>query len=135
MIRELRLRAATDVTGFGLGGHLLEMAAGSGVAVELRLADVPFLPRAVELAGLGMLPAGSFANRAYCAKTVSVAEGLDPIRSDLVFDAQTSGGMVLAVPEEKVPAAQTMLRDAGDLAAIIGCVVEEEPGKARLRLV
>ena len=135
VIRELRLRAATDVTGFGLGGHLLEMAAGSGVAVELRLADVPFLPRAVELAGLGMLPAGSFANRAYCAKTVSVAEGLDPIRSDLVFDAQTSGGMVLAVPEEKVPAAQTILRDGGDLAAVIGRVVEEEPGKARLRLV
>jgi selenide,water dikinase len=135
VIRELRLRAATDVTGFGLGGHLLEMAAGSGVAVELRLADVPFLPRAVELAGLGMLPAGSFANRAYCAKTVSVAPGLDPIQSDLVFDAQTSGGMVLAVPEEKVPAAQTILRDAGDLAAVIGRVVEEEPDKARLRLV
>jgi selenide,water dikinase len=135
VIRELRLKAATDVTGFGLGGHLLEMAAASGAAVELRLADVPLLPKALELAGLGMLPAGSFANRNYCAKTVSVAQGLDPIRCDLVFDAQTSGGLVLAVPEGQVAAARTMLEDAGDLAAVIGRVTEMRDGTARLRLV
>jgi len=135
VIRELSLKAATDVTGFGLGGHLLEMAAASGVAVEIRLADVPFLPQAVELAGLGMLPAGSFANRNYCAKTVSVAEGLDPIKSDLVFDAQTSGGLVLAVPEAKVAAARRILLDAGDLAAVVGRVVAARPDMARLRIV
>lgn len=135
VIRELGLKAATDVTGFGLGGHLLEMAAGSGVAVELTLADVPFLPQAVELAGLGMLPAGSFANRNFCAKTVSVAEGLDPIRSDLVFDAQTSGGLVLAVPEDKVDAARAMLLAAGDLAAVIGRAVAMRDDAARLRLL
>jgi selenide,water dikinase len=135
VIRELELRAATDVTGFGLGGHVLEMAAGSHVAVEIRLASVPLLPQAVELAGLGMLPAGSFANRTYCGKTVSVAEGLDPLKVDLIFDAQTSGGLVLAVPEDKVSAARAMLLDAGDLAAIIGRAVREEPGKARLRIL
>ncbi|EFL53178.1 selenide, water dikinase [Solidesulfovibrio fructosivorans JJ]] len=135
VIRELSLKAATDVTGFGLGGHLLEMAVASGVAVEIRLADVPFLPQAVELAGLGMLPAGSFANRNYCAKTVSVASGLDPIQSDLVFDAQTSGGLVLAVPEAKVAAARRMLLDAGDLAAVVGRVVAARPDMARLRIV
>uniref|UniRef100_I2Q132 Selenium donor protein n=1 Tax=Desulfovibrio sp. U5L TaxID=596152 RepID=I2Q132_9BACT len=135
VIRELSLKAATDVTGFGLGGHVLEMARASHVAVELRLADIPFLPQAVELAGLGMLPAGSFANRNYCASTVSVAPGLDPIQSDLVFDAQTSGGLVLAVPEAKVEAARKLLEDAGDLAAVIGLVVEEAEGAARLRLI
>ena len=134
VIRELGLLAATDVTGFGLGGHVLEMAAASHVAVELRLADIPFLPQAVELAGYGMLPAGSFANKRYCADAVSVAARLDPIRCDLVFDAQTSGGLVLAVPEGKVAAARQMLQAAGDLAAVIGRVVEEEAGKARLRL-
>lgn len=134
VIRELGLKAATDVTGFGLGGHLLEMAAASGVAVELTLAEVPFLPLAVELAGLGMLPAGSFANRDHCARTVSVAAGLDPVRCDLVFDAQTSGGLVLAVPEGKVAAARRMLTDAGDLAAVIGRVVAALPDAARLRL-
>jgi selenide, water dikinase len=134
VIRELKLRAATDVTGFGLGGHLLEMAAASQVAVELRLADIPFLPEAVDLAGLGMLPAGSFANRDFCRKTVSLAEELDPLLCDLVFDAQTSGGLVLAVPEAKVAAARTMLEEAGDLAAVIGRVVPEAVGRGRLRL-
>lgn len=135
VIRELGLHAATDVTGFGLGGHLLEMAAASKVAVELRLADIPFLPEAVELAGLGMIPAGSFANRNFCRKTVSMADGLDPIRCDLVFDAQTSGGLVLAVPEAKVAAARAMLAESGDLAAVIGRAVPETPDTARLRLL
>jgi len=135
VIRELGLRAATDVTGFGLGGHVLEMAAGSKVAVELRLAAMPFLPQAVELAGMGMLPAGSFANRNYCAGAVSVAEGLDPVKVDLVFDAQTSGGLVLAVPEAKVELARRMLEDAGDLAAVIGAVVEKAEEKTTLRII
>lgn len=135
VIREFGLRAATDVTGFGLAGHVLEMAAASGVAVELRLDDIPFLPQAVALAGCGMLPAGSFANKAFCARTVSIAPGLDPVRCDLVFDAQTSGGLVLAVPEAKVAAARRMLEEAGDLAAAIGRVVPEDPGKARLRIL
>lgn len=134
VIRELGLRAATDVTGFGLGGHILEMAKASGVAVELRLADVPFMPEAVDLAGCGMLPAGSFANKTFCSRAVSIAAGLDPILCDLAFDAQTSGGLVLAVPEAKLAAARTMLTDAGDLAAVIGRAVQEEEGLARLRL-
>ncbi len=135
VIRELGLTAATDVTGFGLGGHVLEMAAASKVGVEIRLAAVPFLPRAVELASQGMMPAGSFANRYFCASAVSVADGLDPIQVDLVFDAQTSGGLVLAVPEGKVEAARKMLEDAGDLAAVIGRVVEEKERTARLQLL
>jgi selenide,water dikinase len=135
VIRELGLKAATDVTGFGLGGHLLEMAAASKVAIELRLADIPFLPEAVDLAGLGMLPAGSFANRNFCRKTVSLADGLDPVRCDLVFDAQTSGGLVLAVPQAQVDRARARLEEAGDLAALIGRVVPEAPAGARLRLL
>jgi len=135
VIRELGLKAATDVTGFGLGGHILEMAKASKVAVELRLADVPFLPEAVDLAGCGMLPVGSFANKTFCSRAVSIAGGLDPILCDLTFDAQTSGGLVLAVPEAKLDAARTRLTEAGDLAAIIGRAVREEEGLARLRLI
>jgi len=135
VIRELGLHAATDVTGFGLGGHILEMAAASNVAVELRLSAIPFLPEAVDLAGMGLLPAGSFANRNFCHKDVSRAEGLDPVLCDLVFDAQTSGGLVLAVPEDKLEHARTLLTEAGDLAAVIGRVVPEAPDAARLRLL
>lgn len=135
VIRELALRAATDVTGFGLGGHILEMARASNVAVELRLADIPFMPEAVELAGYGMLPAGSFANKTFCSRDVSLAAGLDPILCDLTFDAQTSGGLVLAIPEAKLEAATTMLTAGGDLAATIGRVVEQQKDLARLRLL
>ncbi len=134
VVRDLRLRAATDVTGFGLGGHLLELAGASKAAVELDLARVPFLPEAVEFASMGMIPAGSFANRNFCSKYVAAAPGVDPILLDLVFDAQTSGGMVLAVPGEKVDQARDMLLAGGDMAEIIGRAVPEEPGLARLRI-
>ncbi len=133
VIAELGLRAATDVTGFGLGGHLLEMARASGVAIALRLADIPFLEEAVELAGMGMTPAGSFANKGFCARSAKVAAGADDILVDLVFDAQTSGGLVLAVKDDQVARAREMLLAAGDLAAEIGCVLPEQ-GAERLML-
>ncbi len=126
IIAELGLRAATDVTGFGLGGHLLEMAGASGVDVELRVADIPFLEEAVDLAGMGMIPAGSFANKAFCAKTVDVAPGLDDVLTDLVFDAQTSGGLVLAVRDDQIDRAREMLLEGGDLAAEIGAARKTE---------
>lgn len=135
IIAELGLAAATDVTGFGLGGHILEMAHGSDVAVTLWLSEIPFLPEAVELAAMGLVPAGSFANRDYCQKAVSVAPGLDPIRADLVFDAQTSGGLVLAAPPDKLDAVRERLVAAGEPAAVIGRAMEREEGQARLTLV
>jgi selenide,water dikinase len=136
VIRALGLRAATDVTGFGLGGHALEMARASSVAIELRLADVPVIPRALELAGLGLVPAGSHANRQYCSGTVSVAPGADQLLVDVVFDAQTSGGLLLAVPPDRLARARDMLLAGGDLAAHVGTVVPAPAGVGPLlRLV
>ena len=132
VIRRFGLRGATDVTGFGLGGHVLEMARASGVVVELFLGAVPFLPHAVELAGMGLLPAGSFANKHFCDSRVRVATGLETVRVDLVFDAQTSGGLVLAVPPEHVIDACRMLEAAGDMAARVGRVLEASDGKGGL---
>jgi len=134
VVRDLGLRAATDITGFGLGGHLLEMAGASRVAAELDLSRVPFLAEAVEFASMGMIPAGSFANRNFCKKNVQAAQGVDPILLDLVFDAQTSGGMLLAVPEDKVEQARDMLLAGGDMAEAVGRAVPEESGRARLRI-
>ncbi len=131
VIRELNLSAATDVTGFGLGGHALEMARASGVGLEIFVEALPFMDRALELAGMGLVPAGSHANAAhYACRTVRRA-GIDPLKADLVFDAQTSGGMLLAVPGDQVEAARALLAGAGDLAAVVGRVVaagEEGPG-------
>jgi selenium donor protein len=122
-IRELGLAASTDVTGFGLGGHLLEMAAASGVTAELTLADVPFLPEALSLAGLGLLPGGSIQNRNHYLPRTHVRPGLDELLTTLAFDAQTSGGLILGVPEERVLEAQQILSRAGDLAVVIGRAV------------
>jgi len=119
-IRELGLSGATDVTGFGLGGHLLEMAAASRVTAELVIADVPFLPEALDLAALGLMPAGSIQNRNHYLPRASVAPGLDELLVTLAFDAQTSGGLILGVPEDKVAEAQALLTAAGDLAVRIG---------------
>ncbi len=135
IIRELGLLGATDVTGFGLGGHVLEMAAASGVAVELWLDKVPFMDDVVELASMGLLPAGSFANRDFCSSQVEVKDCADQIKTDLVFDAQTSGGLILALPESKLRQATDMLLETGDLAAHVGQVVSCDSGQGRLRIV
>ncbi len=135
VIRELGLIGATDVTGFGLGGHLLEMCRASGVDVELPVESVPLLPRTEELASMGLVPAGSYANKHFCESRVLLAPGLNQVRVDLVFDAQTSGGLVLAVPEDKLDAARAMLDASGDLAAEIGRVLPSEDGRGALRLV
>lgn len=134
LIRQLKLTGATDVTGFGLGGHLLEMCCGSKTSVELWLDAIPFIEKAVELAGIGLMPAGSFANKSYCVDNVEIAPEADPIKADLVFDAQTSGGLVLSVPEEKLEQAVHFLEQRGELAARIGKVKAREEQSARLRI-
>lgn len=114
------LGAATDVTGFGLGGHLLEMAMASDCSVRLDVASVPLMGRALDLALVGLLPAGSYANKHYCDKTVLTDPKLDTILIDLMFDAQTSGGLVMAVPEGKVSDVRAWLGDHGEMAEVIG---------------
>lgn len=132
VIRELGIRAATDVTGFGLGGHLLEMAHASNVSIALASVDVPIIEEALDLAAMGLLPAGSHANRRFCASAVHVEPGVDGLRADLCFDAQTSGGLVLAVPEENIPDALRLLAEAGELAQVVGRV--HAPGELPARL-
>ena len=127
------LRAATDVTGFGLGGHLLEMATASKCTVRLEVANVPLMRNALELAGVGLLPAGSHANKHFCDRTVLVSPGIDPVLVDLMFDAQTSGGMVLGVPGLRVEEVRAWLLERGEMAVVIGSV--ETPREDGKRLV
>lgn len=134
VIRELGLCGATDVTGFGLGGHLLEMCRASELDVELDVAAVPLLPQALELAGMGLVPAGSHANRHFCSSRVQVGPDVPPVLTDLIFDAQTSGGLVLAVPPGQLERARAMLLAGGDLAAVIGRVRPAAGAKGRLHL-
>lgn len=135
VIRQLGLKASTDVTGFGLGGHLLEMAAASGVTAEVTLSEVPFLPEALSLATLGLMPGGSIQNRNHYLPRTLVRPGLDELLVTLAFDAQTSGGLILGVPQDKVAEAQALLGEAGDLAVRIGRAVEKLPTGQALALV
>ncbi len=128
VIRELRLKAATDITGFGLGGHALEMAEASRVDVHIESEALPLLPRVLELAEMGLLPAGSHANKRYRMSETVVRPGVDPYRLDVVFDAQTSGGILLALDPKDVDAARAILANSGDVGHIIGFVHEESGG-------
>ena len=133
-IARFGLGAATDITGFGLGGHLLEMAMASDCSVRLDVSAVPLMGRALELAQVGLLPAGSFANKHFCGKTVMADSQLDTVLIDLMFDAQTSGGLVLAVPERQAAEVCVWLEDRGEMAAVIGTTEPARSDGKRLRL-
>jgi selenide,water dikinase len=123
---------ATDVTGFGLLGHALEMARASGVGVEISAEAVPVLAEAREMASMGLVPAGSHANRSFCEKSVSLRGQPDGILLDLLSDAQTSGGLLMGVDPEAASRAERMLAEAGLAGGVIGRVSEEEPGRLRV---
>ena len=129
VIRAMELRAATDVTGFGLGGHILEMARGSGVSVELHADGLPFMENAEELASCGLIPAGTYRNRDHASCHCTVLQSADELKSLLAFDAQTSGGLVLAVPQERVQEAVQRLAALGEPAWIVGQVLPLRPDK------
>jgi len=125
--------AATDVTGFGLLGHLHNMLVASGVAAELDSAAVPLLPQAAELAARGAVPGGTQRNRDALAAHVSFAPGVDEVTRVLLHDAQTSGGLLLAVPVERVDALLTALKKEGTPAAArIGRVTSGSAGAIRV---
>jgi len=115
-------RTCTDVTGFGLAGHLLEIARASGKEISLAISRVPFSQTAMEFARMGFFPAGAYTNKKYCEKSISVAAGIDAIEADMLFDPQTSGGLIFALPDEKARAAVAALNEKNVAAQIIGTV-------------
>lgn len=126
------VHAMTDITGFGLLGHALELAQASGVQLRLKARRVPVLAAAREYAALGLVPAGSYANRNFCEKSLQLAPDLDPITLDLLSDPQTNGGLLIAVAPESAAALLARLHDRGIAsAALIGEVTgpqtEDQP--------
>jgi len=113
--------AGTDVTGFGLMGHLFEMAHGSGVCFELEAAKVPHFAEAVDFAARGFFPGGSGKNRKYLDDKHAVDAKVDEHFLEVLFDAQTSGGLLFTVPPEKADEAIKKLHEGGDgEARVIG---------------
>jgi selenide,water dikinase len=123
------VHAVTDITGFGLLGHALEMATGSGVELTLFASQVPVIGAARDYASMGLVPAGTFANRNFCEKNLKVAPGLDAVSLDLLADAQTNGGLLIAVAGEQAESLLSCLHDQGvTAAALIGEVTASGPG-------
>jgi selenide, water dikinase len=127
------VEAATDVTGFGLLGHLHRMLRASGAAGEVDAARVPFLPGAAKLAAAGFVSGGTRNNEAYLRDHVDLAPGLPPVVATLLHDAQTSGGLLLAVAPERLGGLVGDLRGRGIEPALIGRVVDGRPGRIGVR--
>jgi len=127
------IHAATDITGFGFFGHALEMARGSGVTMTFHASRVPVLAAAREFALMGLVPAGSFANRRFCESHVEIAPGIDPLLLDLFSDAQTNGGLLLSVASAAAADIVNRFQAEGYVeTAVVGEVTA--PGKGIIRL-
>jgi len=134
-VEQYSIHACTDVTGFGLLGHLAEMAVASQVAVNLQVQKIPYFQEACAYAKMGLVPEGTYRNRQYAGKHVyenAVAEHY----IDLLYDPQTSGGLLLSVPREEADAVMESLEraDMDTKFAIIGEVIEKETDGKSIRL-
>lgn len=114
--------ACTDVTGFGLCGHLLEMAAASGRQMEIVVDAVPLLDNALSFAEMGLVPAGCYANRKHFAPRATIGSDLHVPLVDLLFDPQTSGGLLFSVNPEQAADCVGAMQAEGVAAALIGTV-------------
>ena len=125
---QYRVHACTDVTGFGLMGHGLEMAQGSDTQLEIYVNAIDLIPAALEFATWGILPAGMYRNRNFAEEFVDVGETPLAVQ-DMLYDPQTSGGLLIAVDPEDADAMEAALKDAVPSAQRIGRVLPYEGGK------
>ena len=130
--RKYKVHACTDVTGFGLGGHGTEMADGSKKTLVIDAKALPILPDVEEYASMGLIPGGAYRNREFAAKSgyISTAELW---REDLVFDPQTSGGLLAAVPADEAEEILLELSESALSCAMIGEVTDRENHALEIR--
>jgi selenide,water dikinase len=125
---EVGVHACTDITGFGLLGHALEMAEASRVGIEITASALHVYPQVLEMAAIGLVPAGSYRNREhYLPRVVNRADvGVEIV--DILADPQTSGGLLMAVAADRLERLVKLLEAAGCDAFEIGRIVAEHPG-------
>lgn len=124
--------AATDVTGFGLAGHLVSMMKASGTTAHLRLGSVPLLPGTRELVERGFVPGGTRRNLESLASSVVWSDDLTEDDRLILCDAQTSGGLLISMAADRVPALLDELRERDTLGAVVGDVTDGGPGGVAL---
>lgn len=127
------VRGGTDITGFGLLGHAVEVAQGSGVGIVIDTAALPMLPGSREYASMGLVPGGAYRNREHFGPRVSLAIGVPEDLRDILFSPETSGGLFFAVPSQVALKALELLHERGVVAAIVGECITEHAGQVRVR--
>ncbi len=120
IMANFKISSCTDVTGFGLAGHLLEMAKGSKKNIALFTEKVPIISMAKEFALMGIVPAGTYKNKNFCDPGISINPGIDKILLDLMFDPQTSGGLIFTLDSNDAIACTALMKDREISAEIIG---------------
>ncbi len=127
------VNSCTDITGFGLLGHLRGMVMGSGVGAVIRVADVPVLPGTWDLLEKGTVPGGTFRNMSGVVDTVDWGDTLSEEQRLLMCDAQTSGGLLISVPKSRLDQLLSQLAVSGVATrAVVGEITAENPGCIRV---
>lgn len=114
------VHACTDVTGFGLLGHSLEMAQGSSVTIHIKTENLPYHKLAYEMAEMGFIPAGAYRNREFAEAGVKVVGNVTRAMQDICYDPQTSGGLLVAIPEQEAYTCLKALKQAVPETSVIG---------------
>ncbi len=124
------VNACTDITGFGFLGHLAEMVTDSGFGVKIQADRLPIISKALEFAGMGLVPAGAYRNRDFRSSMVDISSSVNLSVQDVLFDPQTSGGLLICVENKIADRLLDELKNKGmDKAAIVGTVLDEPKGR------
>ncbi|MBN1367457.1 MAG: hypothetical protein JW967_05990, partial [Dehalococcoidales bacterium] len=129
LMQEIGVHACTDITGFGFLGHIIQLAKNSKVGLSIQAYKVPFFPEVRDFANLGFIPGGLYRNRDFYTGSVRFAKTIPDYLKDLLFDPQTSGGLLICVSPQKAGKLIDALHHSGVTeAAIIGKTVTEHQG-------
>ncbi|MDA3958145.1 selenide, water dikinase SelD [Oceanispirochaeta sp.] len=131
LMKQYNVSACTDVTGFGLAGHAAEMAMGSGMDLHFFIHELPLLPEVMDYLSMGLVPEGTYRNREFRLSRIKNPEAVSPEVMDLIFDPQTSGGLLIALPGKDGLPFLEECRKCGMEASIVG---RAEEGTERLVL-
>ncbi len=122
----IKVNSVTDITGFGLLGHALEMAEGSSVTIVIDHEKVPVINKTLDYARMGLVPAGAYSNRKYVGDKVEFANETPEEIKDVLYDPQTSGGLLISLPKENVNLLLERLKNTPTDYAVVGEVIEKK---------
>lgn len=133
IMQEFEVKAATDVTGFGLIGHLYELASASDVSIEIDGIKIPFMNGVIEYANMGLIPGGAYNNRDYFEDKVEYLSETAKLNKELLFSPETAGGLLIALAPEKKAAFELKMQENKVFCVEIGRVVKDGFKNIRIR--